>query len=141
MLLLTVLSALVLTAESPEKNDTMKNLMKDAAANEGPDVSKLPFTPDSIKQIVVSYQPRIQGCYEDHISNKKNAPQGKLDTVFIITPEGLVTGAKVKRATKALKSVALHDCVAAVLSMMVFPKPTDGKQHPIEFPFNLKAVD
>ena len=27
-----------------------------------------------------------------------------------------------------------------VLSTMVFPKPPDGKDHPIEFPFNLKAV-
>ncbi|MFT3708377.1 MAG: AgmX/PglI C-terminal domain-containing protein [Archangium sp.] len=125
-------------ADKP-KNDTMKALMKDAMA-EGPDVSKMPFTVDTIRQIVVSYQPKIQGCYEDHIANKKKAPEGTLKTAFTITPDGLVKNAKVDRKASSLKDPGLHDCVVAVLSTMVFPKPPDSKDHPIEFPFNLKAV-
>ncbi len=133
-----LLVVLVLAADPPAKNDAMKNLMKDAMA-EGPDVSKLPFTADTIKQIVVSYQPKIQGCYEDHISNKKKAPEGTLKTSFVITPDGIVKTAKVDRKASTLKDPALHDCVVAVLSTMNFPKPPDSKDHPIEFPFNLKA--
>lgn len=136
----TVLS-LALAADPPQKSDTMKSLMKDAVANDGPDVSKMPFTADSIKQIVLSYQPKIQGCYEDHLSTKKKAPQGALKTSFVITPDGLVKSAKVLKAGTTLKDSALHDCVVAVLSTMTFPKPTDAKDHPIEFPFNLKAVE
>lgn len=134
---------LSLAAAPPPKNDTMKNLMKDVATdkpNEGPDVSKLPFTADSIKQVVLAYQPKIQGCYEDHISDKKKAPEGKLKTGFVITPDGIVKNARVDRKGSTLKDPALHDCVVAVLSTMAFPKPPDAKDHPIDFPFNLKAV-
>jgi hypothetical protein len=138
-MLTALLVSLALQADPPVKNDAMKNVMKDAMA-EGPDVSKLPFTSDSIKQIVTSYQPKIQGCYEDHIANKKKAPEGSLKTAFTITPDGLVKSAKIDRKGSALKDNALYDCVVAVLSTMAFPKPSDGKDHPIEFPFNLKAV-
>lgn len=134
--------ALALAADPPQKtasSETMKNLMKDAA-NEGPDVSKLPFTADSIKQIVVSYQPKIQSCYEEHLANKKQAPEGNLKTAFIITADGFVKSAKVDRKASSLKDPGLHDCVVAVLSTMAFPRPPDSKDHPIEFPFNLKAV-
>ena len=135
--------ALALAADPAPKNDTMKNLLKDAATDkpsDGPDVSKMPFTADSIKQVVMAYQPRIQGCYEDHISDKKKAPEGKLKTAFTLTPDGVVKNAKVDRKGSTLKDPALYDCVVAVLSTMTFPKPPDAKDHPIEFPFNLKAV-
>ena len=135
--------ALSLAADPPPKNDTMKNLLKDVATDkpsDGPDVSKMPFTQDSIKQVVLAYQPKIQGCYEDHISNKKKAPEGTLKTAWTITADGLVSGAKINKKGSTLKDPALHDCVVAVLSTMAFPKPPDSKDHPIEFPFNLKAV-
>lgn len=131
--------SLSLAADPPQKNDTMKGLLKDAM-KEGPDVSGMPFTPDTIRQIVLSYQPKIQSCYEEHISAKKKAPEGKLATIFTITPDGLVKNAKIDRKGSTLKDPALHDCVVAVLSTMQFPKPPDQKDHPIEFPFNLKAV-
>ncbi|MBL8914254.1 MAG: AgmX/PglI C-terminal domain-containing protein [Archangium sp.] len=130
--------SLSLAADPPQKNDTMKDLLKDTMKEA--DVSGMPFTPDTIRQIVLSYQPKIQSCYEEHISAKKKAPEGKLATAFTITPDGLVKNAKIDRKGSTLKDPALHDCVVAVLSTMQFPKPPDQKDHPIEFPFNLKAV-
>lgn len=137
--------ALALAADPPA--GTLKELVKDAVAgqeqSDGPDVSKLPFTPDSIKQVVLHYQPKIQGCYEDHLSMKggqKKAPEGQVKTSFVITPDGIVKNAKVDKKGSSLKDPQLHDCVVAVLSTMTFPKPPDGKDRPIEFPFNLKAV-
>lgn len=144
MLLTAALISLALHADPPTKaasSDTVKDLAKNAMKDDGPDVSQLPFTADTIKQIVVSNQPKIQSCYEEHLSNKKKAPEGSLKTAFIITAEGYVKSAKVDRRASSLKDPGLHDCVVAVLSAMVFPRPPDAKEHPIEFPFNLKAVN
>lgn len=137
--------AVALAQDPAGGSDTMKNLVKDALTQpekpQGPDISKLPFTPDSIKQVVLSYQPQIQGCYEEHMSGKGSKKvEGTLKTKWIITGEGLVKGAMVKKKESSLKDPRLHDCVVAVLSTMAFPKPPDGKDQPIEFPFNLKAV-
>jgi hypothetical protein len=140
----TTLLALALAADPP-KSGSMKDLLKDAVGAEAqkdpnaPDVAKLPFTPESIKSVVLYYQPKIQGCYEDHLAMTKKVAEGQVRTSFIITPDGLVKGAKVNKKTSTLKDAQLHDCVVAVLSTMEFPKPPDGKDRPIEFPFNLKA--
>lgn len=149
--------------KTPDKSGSsgvMKDLLKDAAssaraveattaegadggaaAREGPDIDRMPFTPHSIQEVVTYYQPKIQGCYEEHLASQVNkAVEGKLYTSFVITPDGMVKKAKVDKKKTTLKDPKLHDCVVAVLSTMSFPKPTDGKDHPIEYPFNLKAV-
>lgn len=104
------------------------------------DVSRLPFTPDSIKKVVTFTQPQIQTCYEETLANKDKPIEGTLMTAFIITPDGLVKGARIDKKKSTLKESKLHDCVVAVLSTMQFPKPSDGRDQPIEYPFNLKAV-
>jgi hypothetical protein len=127
----------------PPKRDVLTEVVKDAVGNtekkDGLDVAKLPFTQDSIMQVVNTYQPQIQACYEEHLALKEKAIEGTLKTTFIITGDGLVKSAKVNKKTSSLKDARLHDCVVAVLSMMAFPKPPDGKDQPVTFPFNLKA--
>jgi hypothetical protein len=155
MLTTTILLSFALTASPPPpKRDTVKALIKDAISNPAvqadggaatptatrPDVSKMPFTPDSIKTIVKNYQPEIQGCYEETLAGTTKAVEGTLKTSFVISPEGFVTAAKIDRKGSSLKDAKLHQCVVAVLSSMSFPKPPDGLDHPIEFPFNLKAM-
>jgi hypothetical protein len=66
--------------------------------------------------------------------------QGKIRTSFVITPEGFVKEAKVLKKGTTVKNARLNECVVAVLTTLSFPKPKDGKNHPIEFPFNLKAI-
>jgi hypothetical protein len=51
-----------------------------------------------------------------------------------------VKQAKVLKKGTTLHDPKLNDCVIAVLSAMTFPKPTDKRDHPIEHPFNLKAI-
>ncbi len=114
---------------------------KKPAKSEAPDVARLPFTPDSIRQVVLYNQPRIQECYEDHMAEKDRKVEGRLLTAFTIDANGLVKGAKVVKKSSTLKDPALHDCVVAVLTSMTFPKPPDGADHPIEYPFNLKAIE
>jgi hypothetical protein len=106
-------------------------------------VEQMPFTPDSIRQVMGHHVDQIQGCYEEWLAGKGNkTPQGKLVTAFTITPRGLVKGAKVlnKGTDWALRDPALKECVVGVLTALTFPKPADGREHPIEYPFNLKAI-
>jgi len=149
--------ALLLAAPPPAKekaasNETMKGLVKDAvgstaasdggtaAARPGPDLEKLPFTPLSIQTVVAFYAPQIQGCYEETLAVKDKDVEGKLMTSWVITPEGLVKKPLVVKKGTTVKDPRLHDCVIAVLGTMAFPKPPDGKDHPISYPFNLKST-
>ncbi|MBX7114451.1 MAG: AgmX/PglI C-terminal domain-containing protein [Myxococcaceae bacterium] len=120
--------------------DTKEGEKKEGGAPAGLDVSKMPFSADSIKQVVAHYQPQIQGCYEETMATKDKAVEGKLKTSWLITPDGLVKRAKIDKKGTTLKDSKLHDCVVTVLSAMTFPKPPDRKEHPIEYPFNLKAI-
>jgi len=105
------------------------------------DVSKLPFTPDSIRLVVAYHQDEIQACYEDLLASKDKPVEGKLMTSFTIGPNGAVRDAKVLKKGTTLKDARLHDCVVSTLTMMEFPKPEDGENHPVEFPFNLKPTN
>jgi len=108
------------------------------ARGSGPE--KLPFTSDTIKEIVRAKQPDIERCWEQTLAATDKPVDGKLQTHFVITPVGSVKQAKVVKKGTTLKDPALHRCVATVLSTMLFPRPPDGKDHPVEYPFNLKAV-
>ena len=110
----------------------------DGGAPAAPDVRRLPFSPDTVRQVVLAMQPRIQACYEDRMELHRRPPQGTLRTSFVIGPSGMVRRAQVSWKGSSLKDRPLHDCVVAVLSAMEFPPPPDGKDHPVEFPFNLK---
>ena len=105
----------------------------------GIDLSLLPFTPDSIKQVVVSYQPQVQSCHEEAMAGAKPI-EGRVQIAFTISPEGFVKSVKADKKASTIKDARLQDCLVTVVSAMTFPKPPDGKDHPIEFPFNLKAV-
>ncbi len=108
------------------------------ARGSGPE--KLPFTPDTIREVVRAKQPEIEHCWEQTLAGTEKPVDGKLQTHFVISPEGTVRQPKVMKKGTTLKNEALHRCVETVLSTMVFPRPPDGKDHPVEYPFNLKAV-
>ncbi|HYV43482.1 MAG TPA: AgmX/PglI C-terminal domain-containing protein [Myxococcaceae bacterium] len=106
---------------------------------QGPDVEKLPFSQDTVKQVIDFNLPKIQSCYNEMLAAEVKAKEGMLKTSWVITAEGLVSKAKVEKKGTTLKDPKLHECVVAVINAMTFPKPPDGKVHPIEYPFNLKA--
>jgi hypothetical protein len=104
------------------------------------DVTKMTFTPAAVKQVMShNNDDQIQGCYEETLASKDKPVEGKLMTSFTVTAEGLVSGAKVLKKGTTLKDDKLHSCVVTVLSGLTFPKPADKRDHPIEYPFNLKA--
>jgi hypothetical protein len=104
-------------------------------------VSKLPFTPDSIREVMNYHARDIQDCYEEMLATKGNkVEEGRIQTSFTITPDGFVRNAKVVKQGTTLKNERLHECVVSVLSGMNFPSTPDGREYPIEYPFNLKAI-
>lgn len=110
------------------------------AAKPGLDVSKLPFTADSIREVVASHMDQIQQCYEDMLASTDKPLKGTLKTSFVITPQGAVKHAKVLKKGTTLRDPQLHQCVETVLTAMDFPKPPENRDYPVEYPFNLKPV-
>ena len=106
----------------------------------GPDVSKLRFSPETVRLVMGYHQPKIQGCYEQFLAGRKKPIEGKLNTSFVITAEGLVSKPKVEQKGTTLNDRKLHECVKSVLASIEFPKPSGGGDQPIEYPFNLKAL-
>lgn len=110
-----------------------------ATPRQGATPEQLPFTPDTIKQIVRAKQPDIERCWEQTLAAQPQAVEGRLQTHFVITPAGTVKGAQVVKKGTTIKNSELHRCVVTVLSTLLFPKPPDSKDHPVDYPFNLKA--
>ena len=113
----------------------------DTGAAKQPDVSQLPFTPDSITQVMHAHQGEIQDCYEKTLAARNEKLQGRLMTQFVINAAGGVSKARVVKKGTTLKDQDLHACVVGVLGKLRFPKPPDGKDHPVEYPLNLRAVE
>ena len=129
---------LVLAASAPDAGTPPNVEPATPARGSGPE--KLPFTPDTLREVVRAKQPDIERCWEQALASQDRPVEGKLQTHFIITPLGTVRQPKVVKKGTTIKNEALNRCVETVLSTMVFPKPPDGKDHPVEYPFNLKAV-
>src|SRR5262245_37330475 len=60
------------------------------APAEGPDVTKMQFTPDNIKTVVAYWQPKIQACYEETLAAKDKAVEGVLKTKWVVNADGIV---------------------------------------------------
>jgi len=107
---------------------------------DGGELANLPFTAYSIKKIVAAHHQDIQNCYEETLAGKAKVVEGRLNVAFTIQPDGTVKDAKVVKKGTTLQDAKLHECVVSVLSGLTFPKPPDHRDHPVEYPLNLKAV-
>ena len=139
-MLVPLLVVLAAAPAAPDAGTSAAPAVGPATPAKGSGPEKLPFTPDTLRDVVKSKQPEIERCWEQSLAGTDKPVDGKIQTHFIITPEGTVRQPKVVKKGTTLKNEALHRCVETVLSTMTFPKPPDGKDHPVEYPFNLKAV-
>ncbi|HVP63023.1 MAG TPA: AgmX/PglI C-terminal domain-containing protein [Myxococcaceae bacterium] len=139
-MLLPLLMVLAAVPAPPDAGTGATSTVGPATPARGSGPEKLPFTPDTLREVVRAKQPEIERCWEQTLASTDKPVDGTLQTHFVITPEGTVRQAKVVKKGTTLKNEALHRCVETVLSTMVFPRPPDGKDHPVEYPFNLKAV-
>ena len=69
-----------------------------------------------------------------------NPPEGKVMAVFSVAATGLTDKVKIDRKKTTIKNQRIQDCVTDAIRSWEFPKPTDGREHPIEYPFELKVA-
>ncbi len=100
----------------------------------------MPFTTDTVKKVIAYNREKVQTCYEETLASKDKPVEGRVMTSFVVTPGGLVKNPRVLSKGTTLKDPKLHACLIDALSTFTFPKPSDRREHPIEYPFNLKAV-
>jgi hypothetical protein len=135
--------ALALAAATPDggvaSEPTPDSAVAPVTPRRGSAPEQLPFNPDTIRELVRAKQPEIERCWEQTLAKQDQPVEGRLQTHFVITPAGTVKGAQVVKKGTTLKNQELHRCVVTVLSTLTFPRPPDSKDHPVDYPFNLKA--
>jgi hypothetical protein len=107
---------------------------------QAPNAALMPFSRESIVEVIDSHKKDISGCYEEFLAELKKPVEGTVKTSFDITPEGKVRHAKVEKKGTTLRDPKLHQCILGVVAAMDFPRPPDNRNHPIEYPFHLKAI-
>lgn len=114
----------------------------EGAAPEKPglDVSRMPFDPESIRQVVKFHMPEIQGCYEKVLSDSGKRLEGRVMVGFTIDLNGNVTELKPLPKKSTVKDDRVVDCVLLTARRFAFPKPPDNRIYPIEYPFDLKVT-
>ena len=95
---------------------------------------------DGARAVIAYWQPKIQQCYEETLAGKDKDVQGVLKAKWVVNPDGIVKKVEVVKKGTTLNDPKLHDCVITVLSSMTFPKTPNGKDQPMDIPFNLKPV-
>jgi hypothetical protein len=136
----TIISALLFAAASASAANPEAGVDPPADAGVASESANLPFTAYSIKKILASHHQDLQNCYEQTLAGQEKVVEGKLTVAFSIQPDGTVKKAQVLKKGTTLHDTKLHDCVVSVLSGITFPKPPDHREHPVEYPVNLKAI-
>ncbi len=106
----------------------------------GPDVTRMRFDKDDIRRVVAYHTREVQDCYERVIADTEKKFEGRVVVDFIVDPTGHVKEAKVHKKGTTLKEDRVHECIITSVYDWVFPKPDDGREHPMTFPFDLKYV-
>jgi hypothetical protein len=106
----------------------------------GPDVTHMTFDKDSIRKIVNYHAKEVQDCYERVIADTESKFEGRVLIDMVIDVDGHVKHAEVHKKGTTLKQGRVHDCIVTAIYDWVFPKPGDGRDHPLQYPFDLKYV-
>jgi len=98
------------------------------------------FSAESVQQVIESHRADIEGCLQDSISERtaegKALRNGPVVVRFVLNSKGRVKAASIKRSVP--RSKEFHHCLVQHILTWTFPKPGDGKLHPIEYPFNVQ---
>jgi TonB family protein len=98
------------------------------------------FSAEAVQQVIESHREDIEDCLNNSIAErtaeKKALREGPVVVRFVLTSKGTVKAASVTRSVP--KSKEFHHCLVKHILSWTFPKPNDGKLHPIEYPFDVK---
>lgn len=85
-----------------------------------------------IQRVVRAHRAKIRYCYERELV-KQPKLAGKVVTSFVVSAQGSVSSATVKKST--LGSKGAEQCIVSALKRMKFPKPNGGGIVMITYPF------
>ncbi|MFN7131172.1 MAG: AgmX/PglI C-terminal domain-containing protein [Myxococcales bacterium] len=114
----------------------------DAAPQEkqGPDLTGMPFDRLAVQTVVQHHMPEIQECYEGVLADTGQRIEGRVSVGFIVDSEGMVSQARALPKKSTMKDPRVVECVLSSVRRWRFPRPGDNRDHPIEYPFDLKVV-
>ena len=95
------------------------------------------LTRDEISNVIKKNLDQIRVCYEQMLKRQPDT-SGKLTTAFTINANGYVSSLHIKESTIAER--AFNDCVTSRIRMWQFPRPRDGKNINIIYPFIFKPI-
>lgn len=85
-----------------------------------------------IQRVIRAHRAKIRYCYERELV-KQPKLSGKIVTSFVVSAEGSVSSATVKKST--LGSKGAEQCIVSALKRMKFPKPQGGGIVMVTYPF------
>jgi outer membrane biosynthesis protein TonB len=98
------------------------------------------FSAESVQQVIEAHRPDVEACLQQAITERtaahKSLKDGPVVVRFVLSSNGTVKAASVKRSVPHSKE--FHRCLVHQILSWTFPKPNDGRLHPIEYPFNVQ---
>ena len=85
-----------------------------------------------IQKVVRQHSGELRSCYERELAKTKDLA-GRVQMMWIISPQGVVTKALVKEST--IKNKTVEDCIKNSILHWRFPVPKGGGLVSIEYPF------
>ncbi len=93
--------------------------------------------PESIRRIVRSHTGEVRYCYEFELTRTPGL-YGQIVMTWVINGEGEVIQATV--AETQMKNATVENCLASRIKKWVFPKPKDGDNVIVHYPFVFKQT-
>jgi TonB family protein len=107
----------------------------------GPDTALAPgskgegdTSKEIVRRIIRRHINEVKYCYEQELTRQPKLA-GNIDVQFTVAPSGLVSAANVKRST--IGNARVESCTVEAVRRWQFPKPLDGKNLIITYPFVL----
>lgn len=85
-----------------------------------------------IKLTIKDNQSKILNCYSEYLKVKPNA-QGKMMIEWAILDRGTVSEIRIKE--NPFEDETVFNCIASDMKNWKFPKPAEGKEAIVSFPF------
>jgi TonB family protein len=90
-----------------------------------------------IGRVVARHANEVKWCYETELAKNPHLA-GRVDVRFTIEATGTVSDSAVESST--LGNATVETCIARAVRRWEFPKPADGKQVIVTYPFQLTAA-
>lgn len=90
-----------------------------------------------IRTVIRGGMAGIRNCYTEGLK-KDPELKGKIDVGFTIDPEGKVKNPSAKNTSF---DAATSDCIVKAIGRLTFPKPSDGKEVEVVYPFLMNVAE